>query len=86
MPRKKRGIEPSPQSTNGDLANRLAEELRSSREAGQPVIDEQEFPSGTIRVLGIWDAWDHLRSKIAARSFSKPMNRRKGAPFAKRSL
>ncbi|HLN26879.1 MAG TPA: hypothetical protein VK395_03990 [Gemmataceae bacterium] len=45
---------------SGDLAERLAEELRRSRESGQPVIDEQEFPTGKIRVTVIWDEWDRL--------------------------
>src|SRR6266545_1275386 len=60
MPRKKRGVEEQTRPTDGDLAKRLAEELRSNRESGQPVIDEQEFPSGRIRVTVIWDEWDRL--------------------------
>jgi hypothetical protein len=34
--------------------------LRSNRESGQPRIDEQEFPTGKIRVTVIWDEWDRL--------------------------
>jgi hypothetical protein len=45
---------------NGDLAERLANELRNNRESGQPLIDEQEFPSGKSRVTVLWDEWDHL--------------------------
>jgi hypothetical protein len=60
MPRKKRGIEDQPRPTSGHLAERLADELRSSRESGQPVIEEQEFPTGTIRATVIWDEWDRL--------------------------
>jgi hypothetical protein len=42
------------------FAERLADELRSNRESGQPLIDEQEFPTGQLRVTVIWDEWDHL--------------------------
>ena len=60
MPRIKRGIEEKPRPVNGNLAERLADEIRNNRAAGQPVIDEQVFPTGKIRVTVIWDAWDHL--------------------------
>jgi hypothetical protein len=60
MPRKKRGVAERPRPVSGDLSERLAEELRRSREAGQPMIEEQEFPSGKMRVTVIWDEWDRL--------------------------
>ncbi len=60
MPRRKREVETSPQLINGALPERLAEELRSNRESGQPVIDEQSFPSGKVRVTVLWDEWDRL--------------------------
>lgn len=60
MPRKKRGVEEQPRPVRADLAQRLAAELRSARLSGQPVIDEQEFPSGKVRVTVIWDEWDRL--------------------------
>jgi hypothetical protein len=60
MPRKKRGVEEQPRPTNRDLAERLADELRSNWESGQPVIEEQEFPTGKIRVTVIWDKWDRF--------------------------
>ena len=60
MPRKKRGVEEQPRPVRGDLAERLADELRSGRASGQPLIDEQEFPSGKVRVTVIWDEWDRL--------------------------
>src|SRR6266536_4837638 len=60
MPRKKGEFEEKPRHPVGDLAERLADELRSGREWGQPVIDEEEFPTGKIRVTVIWDAWDRL--------------------------
>lgn len=60
MPRKISRGEARPRPMSGDLAERLADELRSKHESGQPVIYEQEFPSGGIRATVIWDAWDHL--------------------------
>lgn len=60
MPRIRRGVEEQPHRTAGNLAERLAEELRSSRESGQPMVDELEFPNGRIRVSVIWDVWYRL--------------------------
>ncbi|MCE9554970.1 MAG: hypothetical protein K8T91_16570 [Planctomycetes bacterium] len=47
----------------GDLAEQLATELRANHESGQPIIDEQEFPTGKIRVTVIWDQWDRTPSE-----------------------
>lgn len=47
----------------GDLAERLADELKQNRDAGQPMIDEQEFSTGNLRVTVLWDAWDQLPSE-----------------------
>jgi hypothetical protein len=73
MPRKKRGVEERPRLTHGDLAERLANELQSTRESGQPIIDEQEFPTGRIRVTVIWDVWDRLpleeRTSVILRAY-----------------
>lgn len=60
MPRKKSAGEDRARPVGGNLAESLANELRNNRESGQPVIYEQEFPSGGIRATVIWDAWDHL--------------------------
>jgi len=53
MPRIRRGTEPLRRPTAGDLVDRLADELRQDRPSGQPVIDEQVFPTdrNTIRVV-----------------------------------
>jgi hypothetical protein len=39
---------------------RLVEELKSDRQSGQPMIEEQEFPTGKLRVNVIWDAWERV--------------------------
>jgi hypothetical protein len=49
------------------LADRLAAELKHSRDAGQPLIYEQTFPTGKSRVTVIWDDWGRvpLRERTA---------------------
>jgi hypothetical protein len=42
------------------LGEALAEELRSKREFGQPVIEEEHFKTGLIRVSVLWDKWDRV--------------------------
>src|SRR5712672_241582 len=58
MPRKKIGPQMRAGVANGDLADRLAAEVKSGREYGQPLIYEQTFRTGKVRVTVIWDAWD----------------------------
>ena len=60
MPRKRRRFEEPLRGFDRDLARQLADELKSGRESGQPMIDEAMFPAGTLRVAVIWDAWDRL--------------------------
>jgi hypothetical protein len=60
MPRKRRGFEEPQRRIAGDLVERLADELRANRQSGQPMIDEQEFPTKKIRVNVIWDEWDRV--------------------------
>jgi hypothetical protein len=60
MPRKRRGFEEPPRRTIGNLVERLVDELKSNRPSGQPLIEEEEFPTGKLRVNVIWDAWDRV--------------------------
>jgi hypothetical protein len=60
MPRKRKGFEEPPRRTVGSLVERLVDELKSDRQSGQPVIEEEEFPTGKLRVNVIWDAWDRV--------------------------
>src|SRR5687767_3403301 len=43
------------------LAEKLAAELQSGREYGQPFSYEQEFRTGKLRVNVIWDDWRGIR-------------------------
>ncbi len=60
MPRKRRGSEELPRRTVGNLVERLVDELKSDRQSGQPLIDEEEFPTGKLRVNVVWDEWDRV--------------------------
>lgn len=57
MPRRK--IDPQSRTAppNKSLAERLAGELKSGQEYGQPFIYEQEYRTGKLRVNVIWDVW-----------------------------
>jgi hypothetical protein len=60
MPRIHRGFEEPPRRTVRKLVDRLVDELKSSRPSGQPLIDEEEFPTGKLRVNVFWDEWDRV--------------------------
>jgi hypothetical protein len=60
MPRKKRTYQEELRPVTADLVRALATELKSNRESGQPLIEEQEYVTGKIRVNVIWDKWDHI--------------------------
>jgi hypothetical protein len=54
MPRKKTGPKTRSAGAKKDLAEKLAAELKSSRDYGQPVIDEHAFAAvqGIVAILG----------------------------------
>jgi hypothetical protein len=60
MPRKRRGFAEPPRRTVGHLVERLVDELQSARSSGQPLIEEEEFPTRKLRVNVIWDEWDRV--------------------------
>ncbi len=75
MPRKARSFEEAPRLTADDLVEKLAAELRKSREYGQPIIDEEVFPTGKIRVVVIWDEWDRLPMEDRTTAILQAYNR-----------
>lgn len=58
MSRKRIGLETPSTAAKKDLVEKLVDELKSNRAYGQPVIFEQTFRTGKVRVTVIWDAWD----------------------------
>jgi hypothetical protein len=77
MPRIIRGQEPIARPTHfPGLVDELAQELKQSSGSGQPVIDEQHFPStGRIRATVVWDKWNGVpheeRAEIILRAYEK---------------
>ncbi len=73
MPRKKIGVLSAITSTDTGLARRLAEDLKSGRDYGQPLVYEQEFATKKSRVTVIWDEWADAsleeRSAIILRAY-----------------
>jgi hypothetical protein len=57
MPRKRIGPEIRPVRARGGLAEKLAAELTSQHEFGQPLIYERVFRTGKASVTVIWDEW-----------------------------
>ena len=72
MPRRKLGAT-APRRGGGGLVDRLVVELRSAHESGQPLIYEEEFPTGKRRLSVLWDAWDRSppedRTEIILRAY-----------------
>ena len=66
MPRKRRGFEEPRRCTVSSLVERLADELKSNRPSGQPMIEEEEFPTGKLRVNVTWDEWDLYKKERGA--------------------
>lgn len=60
MARIRREIEAPPRPVVRHLVDRLADELHSNREYGQPFVDERVFPTGRLRITVVWDEWDRL--------------------------
>src|SRR4051794_35165560 len=60
MPRMRRGFQEQPRRTVASLVERLVDELNAGRHSGQPMIEEEEFPTKKLRVNVIWDEWDRV--------------------------
>src|SRR5277367_5371728 len=60
MPRHHRGFHQPPTRISSNLVERLVDELRSAHSSGQPLIEEEEFPTKKLRVNVIWEKWDRV--------------------------
>ena len=49
---------------HAELTRALVEELKTEHVSGQPLIYEQTFPTGALRVTVIWDRWDRLPHEV----------------------
>ncbi len=57
MPRKRIGVQSVLTEASGGLVEKLAAELKSPKDYGQPLIYEEEYATKKIRVMVIWDEW-----------------------------
>lgn len=57
MPRKKIEVQSALTGSKAGLAEKLAVELKSGRDFGQPLVYEQEYSTRKSRVTVIWDEW-----------------------------
>lgn len=58
MPRRKIGVRSARPAAKRRLAEALAAELRdATKQFGQPMIYEQDYASGKVRVVVVWDEW-----------------------------
>lgn len=82
MPRKIRPLKREVTPLNIDLVERLVEELKGGRLAGQPLIDEARFPeSGAIRSVVIWDRWSGLKDDERTQVILEAYERAEGSDF-----
>ena len=67
MPRRRIGVQSALPAAKSKLAETLAAELKSGRQFGQPIVYEQEYPTGKVRVVVVWDEWadDPLEDRSA---------------------
>lgn len=84
MPRKRRGVEDRLGYPARQLAEELARELKSDRPSGQPMIDEEEFPTGRIRVVVVWDKWDRVSFEDRTATILKAFELAEGTEYRDR--
>ncbi len=86
MPRKKIEVPSAMTSAGAGLVRKLAEELNSKREFGQPLIYEQEYPTRKSRVTVIWDEWADAsleeRSSVILRAYELAEGKEARDPIA----
>lgn len=84
MPRKihKPG-DPVPEHQPSRLAQELANELRSSRDFGQPWVDERRLDNGLTRVSVLWDYWDAISFEERTRVILDAYRLVEGGDFVK---
>ena len=83
MPRRQVG-EQEPRLVSGDLVKRLADELKSQRETGQPMIYEHKFDGGRIRVTVVWDEWASMTLEDRTSVILDAYAQAEGADFKKK--
>jgi hypothetical protein len=57
MPIRKIGVQSALATARAGLAEKLAAELKTNQDFGQPTVYEQEYSTKKVRVTVIWDEW-----------------------------
>jgi hypothetical protein len=84
MPRVKRSLE-SPKPRFPKLLAELVDELRTERQAGQPLIDELTFPkTNLVSVTVIWDRWAPLSDEERSTTIRQAYGEVEGREFRDR--
>lgn len=82
MPRIKQGITEAPRSLFPELLDDLVDELKSHRDAGQPLIYEQHFPkTNAVRATVVWDKWAPLSDEDRSATILQAYERAEGKDF-----
>lgn len=76
--------EPETRPANGSLVARLADELKSQRETGQPMIYEQTFAEGRLQTTVVWDEWSALSLEDRSSNILEAYAKAFGAEFRKK--
>jgi hypothetical protein len=84
MPRKKTGPELRMREIKTDFADKLAAELKDSKEYGQPLIFEETYRTGKVRVNVIWDAWYGMPLQLRSATILRAYEIAEGAEFRDR--
>jgi hypothetical protein len=84
MPRIVRSPETATPRRLAGLVEQLADELKSGRESGQPLIDEEHFKTGAVRVVVFWDRWDHISQEDRSEAILEAYRKVEGDDFANR--
>src|SRR5437667_12322584 len=71
-------------SVKNEFAEKLAAELKSNREYGQPFIYEQEYRTGKLRVTVVWDEWNGMSLQERSATILRAYELAEGIPYRER--
>jgi hypothetical protein len=84
MSRRRISTESRKGKVSNELAETLAAELKRDRECGQPFIYEQEYPTGKLRVMVVWDQWQAMPLQERSATILRAYELAEGSPYAER--
>jgi hypothetical protein len=67
-----------------ELAEKLAYELKSERDCGQPFIYEQEYRTGKLQINVVWDEWHGIQLQKRSATISRAYELAEGADYVDR--